>query len=473
MSDLKPIGSEKLEGSEKIKRILEISHYKEVPKNNINETHTTEYSKTLSDGNRYIISKEKMGYVLKRSINEGTEEYLEPMKNRKFYSSYSKALKRLNLLAREVNFVNGVTENIDLFNEEKKFVLKTPKSNYDDDGLSAGSDVSMDMDLDSAPASGGDELDLDLGDDMGGDMEGGDDLGLDMGDDLGGDMEGGEDVTDFKGIQKLTGKLTQKIREYDSVQSLTSENMKYVINSILSAMDLENLDEDDKEEILERIEGESEYDDMEGDIDIDAGSDELDLDMGDEMSDEEPMEGEMAETAIYYGSDDFGYHDAKGNVIDPRDLDGLPQDNREFDFPTLHKFAPQFIDSETANNADSSVNNLRIFYPKPEELNAGAEISELDRILDSVFSESKAEKTINKYLDESVIKETKLVEAKRMKNTINNIVNLSTTYEQERTSTSFVKEFKEVKFVGRTNKQNLVFEVKGEQFKVTPEGMLL
>ena len=101
MAGLKPIGSEKLQGMDKINRILEISRYKENTPQPVNEDKSVEYRKTLSDGNEYQIVKEKNGYVIKKSLNEGLE-YLEPMKNRKYYSSYSQALKRLNLIAKEV-----------------------------------------------------------------------------------------------------------------------------------------------------------------------------------------------------------------------------------------------------------------------------------------------------------------------------------------------------------------------------------
>ena len=38
MADLKPIGSEKLSGQDKIKRIMEIARYKENSPSNLNET---------------------------------------------------------------------------------------------------------------------------------------------------------------------------------------------------------------------------------------------------------------------------------------------------------------------------------------------------------------------------------------------------------------------------------------------------
>ena len=127
MGDLKPIGSEKLQGQEKINRILEIARYKEAAPKPINENETKEYSINLADGNNYQIVKEKMGYIIKKTISESETDYIEPMKNRKYYSSYSQAFKRLNLMAKETNSLHGNEEGVSLFGEQKKFVLKTPK----------------------------------------------------------------------------------------------------------------------------------------------------------------------------------------------------------------------------------------------------------------------------------------------------------------------------------------------------------
>ena len=49
MADLKPIGSEKLQGQDKINRILELSRYKETTPSNINETSRVEFGKTFAD----------------------------------------------------------------------------------------------------------------------------------------------------------------------------------------------------------------------------------------------------------------------------------------------------------------------------------------------------------------------------------------------------------------------------------------
>ena len=45
MADLKPIGSEKLQGQEKINRILEIARYKENTPSNLNETSRVEFER--------------------------------------------------------------------------------------------------------------------------------------------------------------------------------------------------------------------------------------------------------------------------------------------------------------------------------------------------------------------------------------------------------------------------------------------
>ena len=71
MGSLRPIGSEKLQGMDKIKRIIEISRYNEHIPNPVNEIESKEYSRSLADGNRYEIVKERLGYIIKNQISEG------------------------------------------------------------------------------------------------------------------------------------------------------------------------------------------------------------------------------------------------------------------------------------------------------------------------------------------------------------------------------------------------------------------
>ena len=87
MGGIKPIGSEKLEGMDKIRRIMEIARYNENIPQTVNETRSTEYSISLADGNTYKIEKERQGYIIKVAINESDSDYIEPMKSRKYFSS--------------------------------------------------------------------------------------------------------------------------------------------------------------------------------------------------------------------------------------------------------------------------------------------------------------------------------------------------------------------------------------------------
>ena len=414
MGDLKPIGSEKLTGQDKLKRIMEIARFKETIPSTINETAKKEYSVNLADGINYEIFKERQGYIIKKVVSESETEYIEPMKNRKYYSSYSQAFKRLNLLAGELNRLNENEEGVSLYGEQKKFVLKTPKPAEPEMAAPAAPPAApppvpspelppSPLGGDVPPSEGGEDMEP-MGDELG--MEGGDeDMGVeDMGGEEGQDME--EKVT-FKTIQKLTGKLTQKIRTLDSEEGMTSEDMKYVINMVLSSLDLGSLSEEDKEDIMSKFEdaeGREEGDDFGGDEMGDLGGDEMG---GEEMpaegGDEMPVEGEFSEGG--YGA-----------------------------------------------------------------------------ILDHIFSESKVDTVISKYFEiskkeilenrnkQAERQSKKIVEVKRQ---MKEVVKLTETIEQELASKKFLEENVGAKIVGKTNKNNLVFENKGEQVKISPEGLLL
>jgi hypothetical protein len=409
MGDLKPIGSEKLTGQDKIRRIMEIARFNEVIPEKINETAKKEYSVNLADGHDYQIVREKQGYVIKKTISESETEYVEPMKNRKYYSSYSQAFKRMNLLAGELNRLNENEEGVSLYGEQKKFVLKTPKP-APEEAPAPAAEVPMapppvpSPELppspmgDVAPSEGGEELPM------------GDDLGMEPeSEDMGMDSEEGQDMEErvtFKSIQKLTGKLTQKIRTLDNEEGMTSENIKYVINMVLSSLDLKNLSEEDKEDIMSKFEEAEEREEgpeMGGEEEFDAEfeSPEGDVDVSGEM----PVEGEMGEDNYSHGA-----------------------------------------------------------------------------ILDHIFGESKVDKVISKYFEvtKKEILENREKNAQRqiqkiseVKRQMKEVVKLTETIEQELASQKFLEENKNAKVVGLTNKKNLVFENKGKQVKISPEGLLV
>ena len=438
MGNLKPIGSEKLTGDQKLKRIMEIARYNEVIPNRINETAKSEYSIGLADGNKYEIVKERQGYIIKKTISESETDYIEPMKNRKYYSSYSQAFKRLNLVAGELNRLNENEEGLSLYGEQKKFTLKTPKPQMD---MPTPADVPS-----SPPAVPQPELppspmdDMGLGDDMLGlDDTGVEDFDADIDVDM--DVEDNEDgdsnerVT-FKSIQKLTGKLTQKIRTLESEEGLTSENIKYVINMVLSSFDLSELSEEDREDILSKFEDETEDlggDDMDGeDFTDDSEVEDIQADM------DIPMEGDMEEGYEYDDVDD----------VNPDDV----FDDEEFEKHLRHsKFKKR--NSDYGNGA----------------------------IFDSIFGESKVDKVLSKYFEISKkeIVENRQKTAEKKTNSITevrrqmkSVVKLTETIEQELASQKFLEENSSAKIIGKTNKNNLVFENKGKEIKITPEGLL-
>lgn len=403
MGKLKPIGSEKLTGTDKLNRIMEIARYKEVIPTQNKDLQTESYSIQLPDGNTYKIVQERNGYIIKRGLNENFD-YMEPMKNRKYHSSYSEAFKRLNLIAKEVSALHENTAGVSLFGEQKKFTLKTPTPavpppSDPPPAMDTPADIPSDvpsMDVPAAPEI--DALDVP-------DMS-------DTGDDMGGAPTG---EVSFKQIQKLTGKLGQKIREFKTSGEMSSKDIKYVVNSILSALDLDKLEEGDRDEILARFE-----------------SDDMDMDMGDDMS-------------------------MDTNTDIPSDVPA-PEMGEGWDVDEM----------------------VGVAYDEPEEDPIDRETRFANEIMDSIFAESKAEKLLMKYFDkkdiqltESMKKERKMVTIEKIKKTMKEVRTLSESIEQTTASLDFMKKNPKYNFVGKTNKQNLIFEYKDKQHKITREGEIL
>ena len=69
MGDLKPIGSEKLQGDEKLRRIMEIARYNDTERSDMNVNETVDYTRQLADGKYYSIIHEKNGYIIKSGLN--------------------------------------------------------------------------------------------------------------------------------------------------------------------------------------------------------------------------------------------------------------------------------------------------------------------------------------------------------------------------------------------------------------------
>lgn len=86
-----------------------------------------------------------------------------------------------------------------------------------------------------------------------------DDMGVDTTDTMGTEpaaepaVDGAENTDEpiLKTVQKLTGKLTQKMR--DGEAELESKDYKYVVNSILSAIDMTKISEEDMADMLNKL----------------------------------------------------------------------------------------------------------------------------------------------------------------------------------------------------------------------------
>jgi hypothetical protein len=273
MGEFNPLGSEKLANQDKLKRILELTYY-----GNINEVEKKYSYEYITEGNGcvYGIVKEKDDYYVKKGLNETTLDYIGGMfmKNKNRFSSYAEALKRLELVKSQ-----------EMLNESTKYVLKTnkpeqPKAESPLPPAPAAPEPAPQEQSPENSGSSASDIDSMLNDT--GDSENTPET-PEFNDEMGPESE--EDTT-IKSIQKLTGKLGQKIREFS--EEIKSEDIKYVLNSVISAFDLEKLEDADKEDILSKLEDEEDDDEFSSENNQDmenmGGDDAEDLEMS-EMED--------------------------------------------------------------------------------------------------------------------------------------------------------------------------------------------
>jgi hypothetical protein len=327
--------------------------------------------------------------------------------------------------------LNENEEGVSFFGEQKKFTLKTPKPAPAPAPVAEVPATPPAVPSPALPPSPTDEIpmgDEDPMADMGmEDMAPSDEVEIDTTVDVE-SPEGEPEKVTFKTIQKLTGKLTQKIRTLDSEEGMTSEDMKYVINMVLSSLNLQGLSEEDKEDIMSKFDEESEDlggDDMDGeDLTDDSEVEDIQADM------DMPIEGEMEEN--------WG---AIARIAVP--------------------MAASYISSKMGENNED----------EEEDHGNGA-------IIDSIFGESKVDKVISKYFE---VTKKEILENKEKQKTVKSeinkqmkeVVKLTESIEQELAAEKFLKENFAAKIVGKTNKKNLVFENKGREIKISPEGVIL
>ena len=484
MGGLKPIGSEKLEGMDKIRRIMEIARYKENIPTPINEDKSSEYKLSLSDGNTYEIIKERQGYIIKQTISESVSDYIAPMKNRRYYSSYSQALKKMNLMAREFNQLHGNESGTSLFEQEDekkkdtKYVISTSKKTEGQPVTTTTTTIAVppvaappvaappvaapttpqpmeeqgDPALnpllapqpgpapapDPAAAPAPDPAAAPAPEEVPVPEEGMEPE----------EVPATEEEVTFKIIQKLTGKLAQKIRTYTGQEEMSSNDTKYVINSILSALDLTTLEEEDVEDIISRLEGEEE--------ELDGEEEGLE---GEEMDTEgEGMEGEVTEpqpeAEMGEEYDNFGgaFNDYLGAAYTSKMSDNLMN---EFD--------------------DEEYNEYENEYPKHGSREKIRRYGD-EETFEDLFTESKVDKIISNYF--SVDKNEKLIKEQKQKQTLKKlnekeVYRLSESIKQERSSLKFMEDNPKAILVGATVKKNLVFKDGIKEFRITPNGQVI
>jgi len=257
-----------------------------------------------------------------------------------------------------------------------------------------------------------------------------------------------DEVITLKVIQKLTGKLAQKLRAFQDSQEeeepMTSKDIKYVINSILSALNLESLDEEDKEDILNKLEG--------VEAEEEFGGEEMDMEEpeGEEMSMEEP-EGEMAEG-------DSGMFDDEGDALS----------------------AGKKLADDIFGEGDDEEDGEEEYHSKIKGVNP-KHGKHMEDVIEGLFTESKVDDILKKYfkIEEN---EKQLTEARKQKDNlikenksklIKKIKTVSESISQEVASTKLVSKYPNAKLVGKTNHKNLVFEMNNKQLRVTVKGQIL
>ncbi len=317
MGDIKPLGSEKLNGDDKLKRILELTYYNN-PNKSTSINNKAELVRESATGGVFGIVKEKDGYYIKKGLTENTLDYIGGMfmKNKNRFSSYSLALKRLELLSGQENL-----------QEATKYVLKqknqeapAPEPSMSEPAPSP--EVPAPAPTDSAPP------DLPIPDDTETPSpEGGEEGAL------------GKRSDYMAEVQKFAGKLGQELR--DQKERMEGDDIKYVLNMIISAVDLDKLELEDIEEIGRKFE----RDEEEGDNDEPSIPEpSADEEPAQEPSDDDSELGETMQKLSNFVKSSAPAEKNEINLSDYSDL-GSVEETKELDLDEIKKDISNSINS--------------------------------------------------------------------------------------------------------------------------------
>lgn len=270
-----------LKGQDKLNRMLDLMG-KMTTLNESKSFSELELIKRGPNGIVYGIIRENHDYFIKTANKKSGKflaedfSYIGGLQNKydERYHSYADALKHLNIKFDMLNESYGIKKNTNIFESDGRaiaggagfgFVLEDEKEEEDKEEIISDEEKKV-LKVDApkpttsaAPVEDevSDEVDVDMGGDIA-DVDFGDETDTAGDEDTSGDVEGDEPT---KKVQKLTGKISQMLRDMEEVDP---ELEKYVINSIISAMHLDEMDEGDKEDIIAKIEGEEEEEGLEG-----------------------------------------------------------------------------------------------------------------------------------------------------------------------------------------------------------------
>ncbi len=297
-----------LKGQDKLNRMLDLMG----KMSTLNESKSfseLELIKRGPNGIVYGIVRENHNYFIKTSKKPYGQflaenfDYIGGLQNKndERYNSYAEALKHLNIKFDMLNESYGIKNNTNIFESDGNaiaggvgfgFVLEKEEELISDQKKV----LKVDAPKSEEPATTSEPVEDEVSDDE----FAVDDSSTTEEDPFADDTEttgeeGAEDLGDddtTKKIQKLTGKIGQMLRDMEEADPKLE---KYVVNSIISALHLDEMDETDKEDIIAKFEGE----DDEDSLGSDSGEDVLDLDSDETSSETAPEEGDetSSETA--------------------------------------------------------------------------------------------------------------------------------------------------------------------------------
>lgn len=252
-NNYRPQGSEKIQDPAiKLDRIREIAGIGQKPALNENKLNT-KFSTVLheavaADGNTYGLVQEGPKVFLKRLVIDHYD-YMTGDEKDYAYKDFATAFKHMNFVFKDISEQSHHSSQINIFEggltEKKKlterFILKAPQAQ-----APVAQDIAPPPPPAGMPPMGGDPSMAPPADPQASQQ-----LGQEIG-----SVEGQvEDQDPAKAMQKMVGKLTEKMRTADE-QIMTSEFMKSILNSVISAIDTSKLEDGDLLSIMKKLKGE-------------------------------------------------------------------------------------------------------------------------------------------------------------------------------------------------------------------------